>query len=87
MSEDIVSALSCNPVINYICPDPSSIVHYFSRVLQHSLDRHAPYITRSMPRRSAPWITADIKSSVKRETYKRARRLSSAGSLGFTVYD
>ena len=30
MSEDIVSALSCNPVTNRICPDPSSIVNYFS---------------------------------------------------------
>ena len=54
MSEDIVSALSCNPVINHICPDPSSIFHYFIEVLQHSLDCHAPYITRSMSRRSAP---------------------------------
>ena len=70
MSEDIVSALSCNSVINHICPDPSSIVNYFSEVLQHSLDRHAPYITHSMSRRSAPWITADIKKlSKERETY------------------
>ena len=61
MSEDIVSALSCSPVINLICPDPCSIVRYFSEVLQHSLVRHAPYVTRTMSRRSAPWITAGIK--------------------------
>ena len=54
MSEDIVSELSCNPVINHICPDPSRIVSYFSKVLQHSLDRHAPYVTRTVSRRSAP---------------------------------
>ena len=54
MSEDIVSALSCNPVINHTCPDPSSIVSYFSEVLQHSLDRHAPYVTRTMSRCLAP---------------------------------
>ena len=41
MSEDIVSALSCSSVINHMCPDPCSIVSYFSEVLQHSLDRHA----------------------------------------------
>ena len=70
MSEDIVSALSCNPVINHICPDPSSIGNYFSEILQHSLDRHAPYVTRSMSRRSAPWITVDIKKLCKeRDTY------------------
>ena len=51
MSKDIVSALSCNPVINHICPDPSSIVSYFSEVLQHSLDCHAPYVTRTISRR------------------------------------
>ena len=65
MSEDIVSALSCSPVINHICPDPCSIFSYFSEVLQHSLDRHAPYVTRTMSRRSAPWITADIKKLCK----------------------
>ena len=83
MSEDIVSALSCNPVINHICPDPSSIVHYFSEVLQHSLDRHAPYVTRSISRRSAPWITADIKKLCKERDilYKRARPLCSVELL------
>ena len=77
MSEDIVSALSCNPVINHICPDPSSIVIYFSEVLQYSLDCHAPYVTHTMSRRSAPWITADIKKLCKERDvlYKRARRL------------
>ena len=54
MSEDIVGVLSCNPVVNHICPDPSSIVSYFSEVVQHSLDCHAPYVTRTMSRRSAP---------------------------------
>ena len=79
MSVDIVSALSCNPDINNICPDPSSNVNYFSEVLQHSLDRHTPYITHSMSRRSAPWITADIKKLCKESDilYKRARRLCS----------
>ena len=83
MSEDIVSALSCSPVINYICPNPCSIVSYFSEVLQHSLDRHAPYVTRTMSIRSAPWITADIKKLCKERDvlYKRARRLCSAGLL------
>ena len=61
MPEDIISALSCNPVINRICPDSSSIVSYFSEVFQHSLDRHALYVTRTMSRRSAPWITAGTK--------------------------
>ena len=51
MSEDIVGALSCSPVTNHNCPDPSSIVNYFSEVLQHSLHRHAPYVTRIMSRR------------------------------------
>ena len=70
MSEDIVSAISRNPAINCISPDPYSIVSYFSKVLQHSLDRQAPYVTRTMSRRSAPWITADIKKLCKeRETY------------------
>ena len=83
MSEDIVSALSCNAVINHICPNPSSIVNYFSEVLQHSLDRHAPYVTRSMSRRSAPWITADMKKVGKERDilYKRARHLCSAELL------
>ena len=52
MSEDIVGALSCSHVINHNCPDPSSIANYFSEVLQHSLDRHAPYVTRTLLRRS-----------------------------------
>ena len=79
MSEDIVSALSCNPVINHICPDPSNIVNYFSEVLQHSLDRHAPYVTCSMSRRSALCITADMKKLCKERDilYKSARRLCS----------
>ena len=83
MSEDIVSAISFNPVINHICPDPSSTVNYFSEVLQHSLDCHAPYVTRSMSRRSAPWITADIKKLCKERDilYKRARRVCSAELL------
>ena len=82
MSENIISALSCNPVINHICPDPFSIINYFSKVL-HSLDRHAPYVTRSMSRCSAPWITADIKKLCKEIDilYKRARRLCSAELL------
>ena len=45
--------------------DSSSIINYFSEVLQHSLDLDAPYITRTMSRRSAPWITADIKKLCK----------------------
>ena len=83
MSEDVVSALSCNPFMNHIYPDPSSIVNYFSEVLQNSLDCHAPYVTRSMSRRSAPWITADIKKLCKERDvlYKRARRLGSAELL------
>ena len=83
MSEDIVGVLSCSPVIDHNCPDPSSIVNYFSQVLQHSLDRHPPYVTRTMLRRSAPWITADIKKLCKERDvlYKRARRLGSDGLL------
>ena len=83
MSEDIVSTLSCNRVINHIWPDPCSIVSYFMEVLQHSLDRHAPYVTRTMSSRSAPWITADIKKLCKERDvlYKRARRLCSAELL------
>ena len=38
MFEDIVGALSSNPVINHIFPHLSSIVSYFSEVLQlHSI--------------------------------------------------
>ena len=51
MSEDIVCALSCNPVIDYIRPDPCTIVSDFSEVLQYSLDLHAPYVTRTMSKR------------------------------------
>ena len=81
MSEDIVSALSCNPVIDYIRPDPS--VSYFREVLQHSFNLHAPYVTRTMSRRLAPWITADIKKlhEERNVLYKRARRLCSAKLL------
>ena len=50
MLEDIVSALLCNSVIDYIRPNPSSIVSYFSEVLQHSLDLYAPYVTRTISR-------------------------------------
>ena len=71
MSEDIVSTLSCSPVINHIFPGPCSIVSYFSEVLQHSFDHHVPrhahYVTRTMSRRSALWITADIRKALKRE--------------------
>ena len=48
MSEDIVSALSCSLVINHICPDPCSVVSCFSEVIQHSLDCHIAYVTRTM---------------------------------------
>ena len=56
---------------------------FFNEVFQHSLDRHAPYVTRSMLRRSALWITADIKNLCKErdKLYKRARRLCSAKLL------
>ena len=83
MSEDILGALSCSPVINHNCPDPSSNFNYFSEVLQHTLDRQAPYVTRTMSRRSAPWIAADIKKLCKERDvlYKRARRLGSAELL------
>ena len=83
MSEDIVSALSCSPVINHICPDPCRIVSYFSEVLQHSLDRHAPCVTRTISRRSAPWITADVKNLCNERDIlsKRARRLCSVELL------
>ena len=64
MSEDIVSALSCNHVINHICPDPSSIVNYFSEVLQHSLDRHAPYVCYS--------FYVEVLSAMDNSGYKKA---------------
>ena len=35
MSEDIISVLSCNPVINHICPDPSSIITYFNKFVKN----------------------------------------------------
>ena len=47
--------------------------------LSYSLDRHAPYVTRTMSRRSAPLIRADIKKFCKARDvlHKRARCLCS----------
>ena len=64
MSKDILSALPCNPAKNYICPDPSSILRFFSEELQYSRDHHAPYVTCTISRRSAPWITTNMKKAL-----------------------
>lgn len=63
--------------------DPLLAIDIFSSILISNLDKAAPYVTRSLNRPLAPWITPGLKTLCKKrdDLYKRARRINSTNLL------
>ena len=48
--------------------DLTDIINSLESVLKDTLDKHAPTITKTLTRKSNPWLTEEVRSQTKEAT-------------------